>query len=507
LTGGAPARARRLLVPAALLLFFAVRGFCADLNAADEAWFHQVLTRVAGGEALYRDVYLGTTPLSVYLGVGANRLAGGEIWGMRALAVLLALATACLTLGIVREALGRDSRVLPLALAAWAAPLPNSLYSTLGTALFLLTARLALAGFADPATRPRWAGALPTGAAAGLCFAAKQNYGALALGALLLCLALRPRAPGRRVPAELLAALAGFAGAAGLLLLPLAAAGLWPWFVDCAIAGKGAYLREGGASYLAAVARTFDLEALARSRSLQHAQSATLAPAVALALVALALARARRDARRPLLALGAFLAGAVAGVYPRADLWHVHYAVPLALAAGAVGATRLPALALRPLRWAALVFFVVGVALPAASLARSAAAGELVLCRLPHFRGIWIDAGQHRALEQVAADLRLLAPAERTFLLCQQAGFFYLLTGLRNPTRFDYPLVSAFGRTGLRDLEAELRTGGGPDVAILQVGRDMWPDSLEATVRSHLHPAGRAGPWELFRSDGPGGPR
>ena len=34
-------------------------------------------------------------------------------------------------------------------------------------------------------------------------------------------------------------------------------------------------------------------------------------------------------------------------------------------------------------------------------------------------------------------------------LVVPEAGFYYLVTGLANPSPFDYPLATAFGRHGL----------------------------------------------------------
>ena len=36
-------------------------------NMADESWFLQVIHRVTNGDVLYRDVFFGATPLSVYI--------------------------------------------------------------------------------------------------------------------------------------------------------------------------------------------------------------------------------------------------------------------------------------------------------------------------------------------------------------------------------------------------------------------------------------------------------
>ena len=63
-----PRRERLLLVAAvaALTLVGALYSF-SGVNTRDEAWFLQVVARVADGDVLYGDVFFGSTPLSVWL--------------------------------------------------------------------------------------------------------------------------------------------------------------------------------------------------------------------------------------------------------------------------------------------------------------------------------------------------------------------------------------------------------------------------------------------------------
>ena len=47
----------------------------------------------------------------------------------------------------------------------------------------------------------------------------------------------------------------------------------------------------------------------------------------------------------------------------------------------------------------------------------------------------------------------------RILLLLPDAGFRYLTTGLRNPTPFDFPFVTTFGRNGQQRVVDSLRSG------------------------------------------------
>ena len=56
---------------------------------------------------------------------------------------------------------------------------------------------------------------------------------------------------------------------------------------------------------------------------------------------------------------------------------------------------------------------------------------------------------------------RVLSPeaaaGRRPFIISLAAGFYYLTTGVRNPTPYDYPAPSAFGLKGEAQLMDALR--------------------------------------------------
>ena len=76
-------RVRRffLWVAAGLALFILGFGFMlvAGVNVFDESWFLQVLSQLSLGDILYRDVFFGITPLSVYLTYIPIRIFGVQI--------------------------------------------------------------------------------------------------------------------------------------------------------------------------------------------------------------------------------------------------------------------------------------------------------------------------------------------------------------------------------------------------------------------------------------------
>ena len=90
-----------------------------------------------------------------------------------------------------------------------------------------------------------------------------------------------------------------------------------------------------------------------------------------------------------------------------------------------------------------------------------------------------------RAKAEALRELDAQLPG-RTFLLVPDAGLYYLITGMRNPTPYDYPYVTAFGRNGEAQTAAAIRRGEITKVLIDVVDRRLaaWP--LIHSVREQL---------------------
>ena len=75
------------------------------------------------------------------------------------------------------------------------------------------------------------------------------------------------------------------------------------------------------------------------------------------------------------------------------------------------------------------------------------------------------------------------------FLATSKAGFYYLLSGVPNPTPFDYPLATAFGRTGQEELVARIRRGEIAAVCLgFSGGGDLTPRPVVDAVRTTMKP-------------------
>jgi len=438
------------------------------VNPADEAWFLQVLRRIYQGETLYRDVFFGTPPLSVYVSMPFLWVLGPEILVVK---LVSALSYACLLLlgwqGLSLLGAGPSFRLAFVALSlALAPPFPTSPYHLLAMAGFMgsLVAFVACAQ-GRPSPGVSWASL--AGFSAGLAFLAKHNVGALALAAGLVAFLLAKPQPVREVVRCGLAF--GITSLAGLVPVVLQGAG-GPC-LEYLVFGKGNYLKQASLPYFGGLG-----EALEKAGGALHSGdwraavqlgqlfAYTLPLVVGVGWLFLVFYRWRGWQRLP-LALGVFLLAAWAGIYPRFDLYHVLGTLPVFLFAlviltSVIWKQRL-AQAPGARVWvlavgAALALALVGqLVLPVVRLAR----GDLVLALRPHFRGALLPASWVQKAELQAPRLRALASNSPGFLLSPFAGFWYLAADIQNPTPFDYPMSTAFGRHGEEQVVHALENG------------------------------------------------
>lgn len=527
--GGADGTARRdrVVAGAAVALVFGAafavnvsRGF----NTEDEAWFLQVVARTNDGEVLYRDVFFGATPLAVYVTGAVTRLLGPEMLVVKAVAVAAFTATAALAFHLSRGfgLSRRASAAVVMALGAFALP-TIGLYSDVASLLLLLTLAAALrwVGLASPGDTPPLAWwrhpLLLGGAVAGLCFGAKQNVGLLALAALSAsALSATATASGRRRLLDAARPLPGFLAGATAVLAPVVLSGGGTRLWDYGFANKGTYLRAGAESYLGQLATLGRLAGrLPASVLALNLQAVILIPPLAAAALLATWPSLAGWERRRALTVTVFLVAALLAVYPRADSAHLADAAPVAVVAIAYAAARWAPAAHRGRRLA------LGVTLGGLGLATTAtlawaasrlASPDYQALAAPHFGGIPLAPGERARLTsdvRALSTLSALPPDRRpAMLLSAEAGFGYLATGLRNPTPFDYPVATAFGRTGQAATIRAIRQG-----RIASVCRDerigglarLRPVKLDSFVTGRLRTAGALGPCDLYVPDGAAG--
>ncbi|HWJ33342.1 MAG TPA: hypothetical protein VNR59_13490 [Gaiellaceae bacterium] len=476
----APARVRALAwTPAYVFAATFALGLAFSVKLLDpwEGWFLQVVSRVRAGEVLYRDVAYGAGPLPAYLAEGTTYLTSVDIIAVK-LVVVAAFAGSATLAWLVAGELGiglRGRLVVLAALAYVAPPLQQPPYAPLATT-FLLGALLA-------ALRPGRTAALAGGASCALAFCSKQNVGVYALAALVLSAVVLRRALAAGWAAGT------FAVVTGALLLPVAVTGGLSRYVDYGFTGKGAYLHapDPFASTLSGVVHTVThVSSLAELDAAYWALGFFLP---ALAAVSLLLLRPTRETA----VVVAFAAAGAATLYPRFDTAHVAYAAPpLVLLVAHSARTKVP----RALVVVASLWVGIAVVLTASLPMRLARSPNAVLSDLPHMRGTFVDRGRQDLWRRENA--AVLALGRPLLLLVPDAGFRYLMTGLRNPTAFDFPFVTTFGKTGQERVVRALASREITRVCVAGEWFGLEPTRIVNYVRTTMRPTRRLGFCRLY---------
>ena len=87
------------------------------------------------------------------------------------------------------------------------------------------------------------------------------------------------------------------------------------------------------------------------------------------------------------------------------------------------------------------------------------------------------------------------------FLLTSDAGFYYLVSGIRNPTPIDYPLVASMGRDGEERLIAAIRSRHLSLVCVRPFPDPLLrPARLEKYVQTEMHFVSHLGFCDLYQA-------
>lgn len=501
----------------ALAFFGMIVAATRGVIMADEGWFLQVVRRVAGGETLYRDVFFGATPLSVYLVSGLAAVFGIEALVLRGAMALIFASTVLASWRIARSfGDGREPSVLlGVALAVFAAPEANSPYSALANLLFLACFGAALAWrrcLRAEECAPEASGyLLAAGVAAGLSFSAKQNVGLCALAALLVLAAgvtvRRPGGAQARVR-RIALVLAAFSASTLVVLVPVLFSGGGEKFLEYGFLNKGMYLRFGGISYFDGVPSTGDILSAARSFGRFGAVYASvlfLLPFATFAALGVAWLRSDGVGRSETAAVALFAGAALAGLYPRADIHHLYHSVPELLLGLAYAWPRIRPAA--PGRWdvavrrAVTVWLIAGVVLLAREPLRIGST-RWRISSLRHYRGVLMNAESHeRAKVAAGAIAAFSVSGDRPFLLSPDAGFHYVISGSENPTPFDYPYATAMGRTGETEVIEAIAAGRIRTVFLdtRSLPPRLVPARLVKFVSETMDRTGEAGFFAVYR--------
>jgi len=507
------------------IFLFALRYFIIifyGLDFLDESWFLQVVYRVTSGDVLYRDVFFPVTPLSVYVNVLFTTLLGTEILVIRAVGALCFTLIVLLSCRISQQ-LGSPHRfpiLLVIALTVYALPRATSPYSSLASFFFLCCFSGALTWWKDLETESKnhtrrfrlMLTLILSGVSAGLCFASKQNLGLYALTALLLTIAVVSRGKrdiGNKLRFAIPLVLTAFLLSVVAVLLPVAFNGGIEKFVEYGFINKVNYIRFGSESYLNGLMRlVLFLSSPSSIEDLKYIYGNILffLPPLSLTAISLVWIRARANERILATIVLLFTVAAFMEVFPRANLVHVVYVTP-ELILGLIYVWHRLKRSIRP-HWVLiaqtglLLWLGIGLGYLILNPFVRAASDKYQFSTLPHFRGAFIDIFQHTQIRNDAnALVDLVATEQPVFLLSPNAGFYYLVTELKNPSPFDYPLVTAFGLNGEAEVRDAISSGKIRTVCLdRRKPSPLSPVLLERYIQEHMQRIRRVGFCTLYRA-------
>ncbi len=414
---------------------------------ADECWYLLVVRRVRQGRRLYRGVFFGAGPWSVWCSRLLVRWFGERLLVLRRAVVVLSLVVGGAVVAYVAAlgvpwglGLAVAAGTMAMSTALWSLDNAYGLWSRVG----ILVAFAAVLGIDEV-----WAAGLLGGFGVALALLNKYTLGVASVpGLLAVALA------GPATPALLALGVGGVLAAAGYVVA--ARGGTGRPMARRLLGNKRTFVASAGVGFLAGwratVGRPPGPSAL--EGRVSWAAFALTALAGSLVLVDLVVAVARDEGHVATAAVGGLALVGLASLWPRADDMHVRCALPLWTAPALVAADRLsPTLGLA---WALLV--------SAAGLGSAVlAVAERRRTSLRGPGGTPFDGVNPwpQALDEVLAggeELRRLTHGT-VFLLRPDAAVWYLATGLRNPTPYDYPLASTFGPEGQQVAADNLLSG------------------------------------------------
>ncbi len=475
----------------------------------DETWMLQVASRMSEGNVLYRDVFCGTMPLGFLIALAATTLLGTELYVIKLVVILSWLFSLFLSFDLVRQITGtvRYRAALLLGMLLYALPTEMALYQPLANLFLLAAFSSLLCWFEDSRLHAR--GALwMAGSFAGLALATKQNIGVYVLAAILASLLFsresisRPRAALANCAHAIIPFL--LIGVAVLALIALS--GGWEKFLDYGFINKRRYLEVAGISYLDG------LKWLLTARYERHPVSFVealnnrlifLAPALGVLGVLIIMFVRRSKMSRPDFVLAIFTGAALLSLYPRVDPLHVIVIAPGLFVAILCGWHALRAKIPFVIRWGVeagvILLLLAGLAVRGMVLYTFLHSPGYAWSDLPHFRYLYLPAAEIAGYKSDIQALKAEAEKGPVLILFSDASRLYLLSDIRNPTPFDYPLITAFGVNGEADTikaisEKRIRT-----VCLKKVYWILAPYRLDNFVEENLAPDSPLSSCRLYR--------
>jgi hypothetical protein len=290
-----------------------------------------------------------------------------------------------------------------------------------------------------------------------------------------------------------------------MTLVPVLVLGGLEQFVEYFIVEREAYIRTSYIPYHGGIGLFLQLAGTAMTIAdlLEMVRySLFLIQPAALLFLIITLVQARGEDRMRAAILLVFSVGAFLVVFPRSDLFHLVFPSAMVLVGMVYAGDRLFCSMLR--RLVSVVFVAwMGVGLGAAAWesARRVLSDDYAFLRLPHFEFVMLRRSEIAQLQRNREALVAAANKAPVFLLTSDAGFYYLVSGIRNPTPIDYPLVASMGRDGEERLISAIRSRHLPLVCVRPFPDPLLrPARLEKYVQTEMHFVSHLGFCDLYQA-------
>lgn len=484
----------------------------------DGSWFLWVVDRMVTGDIIYRDMYFPVTPLPAYVGAAFASLVGTELIVVGVIEALSYAITGLLALLIARQLdSGRTfSILLVMALLAYVpswVPGAGAPYTPMAYTLHLgcLTAILSWRNRSSSSANDSGKTAIAlviAGAWAGLVFASKPSIGLYTLAAAMLAIAIINRQKQVKVSGmrrDLLTFLAGFISVVIAFLVPIWQSGALDRFLDDVFISKEIYVRIAGISYQAQLQVLWNL---LRNKSLSmdlYWQLQFLLPFLTFGALAWAWLRSRPIARGLASVIIIFTAAAFADVFPRVSIHHTSATLPMLLLSLGWAVRQIQFII--NARWtfaiqtAFALWLTIGMAYLLINPLLWISAGTYQFSSLPHLRGALVPVNFLKSVADQAKTLALISDGKPLFILNPSAGLYYLASGVRNPTRYDYPLALSFGSYGEAEVIQAIEQKQLRSLCMTPLGSYyLKPALLENYVLQNMEPSQNAGFCTVYRT-------
>jgi hypothetical protein len=215
--------------------------------------------------------------------------------------------------------------------------------------------------------------------------------------------------------------------------------------------------------------------------------------------------KSKGKARHSILVMFLFFVAAFMGIFPRADLYHFQFFIPVLFVTFLLALRSLKEYFPRFSRFlykATICWIVLAFTISTVPKIRNVVSEDYRFSTFPHYRSIPVLKEAHLSFQDMISKTQSVARGRKAFFLTSRAGFFYLTTGLKNHTPFDYPFATAFGFYGQAEVISAIESGE-IDIVFMEKGSGgiLSPVGLENYVENNMKVIGKIGILDVYEKE------